>query len=108
MKSKLIAGFAILLIVAQCVSAERYGVLLDDRVIDAPGVDIWNASENRPRVGEEFDVYRLRTYPGPHTGRFPTERKIGRVRVTELISEHSVRAQTLWGLSQPTYVIKTR
>ncbi|MBL8019386.1 MAG: hypothetical protein JNM27_06955 [Leptospirales bacterium] len=90
--------------------AEGRGWLRGEQVLDSSSsAHVLNVSEIQPKIGEEFDVYRIERLTGmPLRGTWLRHKKIGRVRVAEMIDPHVARATVIWGLSGDSYLIETK
>ena len=91
------------------LAAEGRGWLRGSQVLDSRSdVHIANVSQIQPRVGDEFDVFRIILDANPALrGMRHRYSKLGRVRVVEIVDPHTVRASVIWGLSGDAYLIQT-
>ncbi|HNN76428.1 MAG: hypothetical protein K1X70_19700 [Leptospirales bacterium] len=109
MLGKLIIAGSLLAFVGP-LSAEGRGWLRGESVLDSSSdVHVMNVATAQPKVGEEFDVYRIFLDTNPaQRGMRHRYKKIGRVRVAEIVDPHGARATVIWGLSGGSYLIETK
>lgn len=109
MLRKLIMTAAILAFITPIMAEDR-GWLRGEQVLDSSSdVQVMNVSEVQPKVGEEFDVYRIALETNPaQRGMRHRYKKIGRVRVAAIVDPHVAKATVIWGLSGDSYLIETK
>lgn len=103
---------ALALSLSACVSGGvRHGYIMRGQVLAIEGdvVSVCIGTQDGAKVGEELDVRRITTKPGPpKSGPSFVRTDIGRVRIVELFDEHYAHAKVLSGEPQLNDVVEFR
>ena len=108
-KSWWVAGVLALGLTACVPGGVRHGLFMRGQVLALDGevVSVCIGTRDGAKLGEELDVQRITTKPGPpKSGPTFVRTEVGRVKIVELFDEHYARAKILSGAPQLNDVVE--